>query len=248
MTTTNIQALESCFKEQSIKESFESLYHCLGFITAMASSPDEVPPSEWVEQLVTTEDKRPNFDNEEQVKNLTHNLVGWWNQCNQLFDEGGTIVLPKKLGLTPTIKANKALTEFASGYLRGFDWLTEAWLAALPEDAEEAHRTIMILNFILARFIDEKSMRQEEPDLYKQLPDTEGCFRVLPNLISGVGMLGKDFALNDEDLEHLTIEEFEQQPQQEKIIEPHSNIHKTVGRNDLCPCGSGKKFKKCCLH
>jgi len=20
-----------------------------------------------------------------------------------------------------------------------------------------------------------------------------------------------------------------------------------VGRNDICPCGSGKKFKKCCL-
>ncbi|EEU9328680.1 TPA: SEC-C domain-containing protein, partial [Escherichia coli] len=20
------------------------------------------------------------------------------------------------------------------------------------------------------------------------------------------------------------------------------------GRNDPCPCGSGKKFKKCCLH
>lgn len=23
---------------------------------------------------------------------------------------------------------------------------------------------------------------------------------------------------------------------------------KTVGRNDLCPCGSGKKFKKCCAQ
>jgi len=22
----------------------------------------------------------------------------------------------------------------------------------------------------------------------------------------------------------------------------------SVGRNDPCPCGSGKKFKKCCLH
>ena len=21
-----------------------------------------------------------------------------------------------------------------------------------------------------------------------------------------------------------------------------------IGRNDSCPCGSGKKFKKCCLH
>ena len=26
------------------------------------------------------------------------------------------------------------------------------------------------------------------------------------------------------------------------------NSHKRVGRNDLCPCGSGKKFKKCCLN
>lgn len=25
------------------------------------------------------------------------------------------------------------------------------------------------------------------------------------------------------------------------------NPHKDVGRNDPCPCGSGKKFKKCCL-
>jgi len=25
------------------------------------------------------------------------------------------------------------------------------------------------------------------------------------------------------------------------------NPYKGVGRNDPCPCGSGKKFKKCCL-
>jgi uncharacterized protein YecA (UPF0149 family) len=24
-------------------------------------------------------------------------------------------------------------------------------------------------------------------------------------------------------------------------------IDKNVGRNDPCPCGSGKKYKKCCL-
>jgi uncharacterized protein len=27
---------------------------------------------------------------------------------------------------------------------------------------------------------------------------------------------------------------------------PAVNPHKGVGRNDPCPCGSGKKFKKCC--
>ncbi len=29
--------------------------------------------------------------------------------------------------------------------------------------------------------------------------------------------------------------------------EPYRNPFKGVGRNDPCPCGSGKKFKKCCL-
>jgi uncharacterized protein len=28
---------------------------------------------------------------------------------------------------------------------------------------------------------------------------------------------------------------------------PHRNPAKAVGRNDPCPCGSGKKYKKCCL-
>ncbi|MCK4865652.1 MAG: SEC-C domain-containing protein [Gammaproteobacteria bacterium] len=24
--------------------------------------------------------------------------------------------------------------------------------------------------------------------------------------------------------------------------------NRTVGRNGQCPCGSGKKYKKCCMH
>ena len=28
---------------------------------------------------------------------------------------------------------------------------------------------------------------------------------------------------------------------------PHREPLRKVGRNDPCPCGSGKKFKKCCL-
>ena len=30
-------------------------------------------------------------------------------------------------------------------------------------------------------------------------------------------------------------------------IETVKNPHKNIGRNDPCHCGSGKKFKKCCL-
>lgn len=31
-------------------------------------------------------------------------------------------------------------------------------------------------------------------------------------------------------------------------VEQTLNINKKIGRNDICPCGSGKKYKKCCLN
>ncbi len=38
--------------------------------------------------------------------------------------------------------------------------------------------------------------------------------------------------------------------QEEHSLEPPTLIEKRqkVGRNALCPCGSGKKFKKCCIN
>lgn len=35
-------------------------------------------------------------------------------------------------------------------------------------------------------------------------------------------------------------------PQSERVVCPIVNEEPKVGRNDPCPCGSGKKFKKCC--
>lgn len=29
---------------------------------------------------------------------------------------------------------------------------------------------------------------------------------------------------------------------------PLVRVHEKIGRNELCPCGSGKKYKHCCLH
>jgi len=31
-----------------------------------------------------------------------------------------------------------------------------------------------------------------------------------------------------------------------EVVEPYLRSGPKVGRNDPCPCGSGKKFKKCC--
>jgi uncharacterized protein YecA (UPF0149 family) len=32
-----------------------------------------------------------------------------------------------------------------------------------------------------------------------------------------------------------------------RIVHGDKELMEKLGRNDLCPCGSGKRFKKCCL-
>ena len=32
-----------------------------------------------------------------------------------------------------------------------------------------------------------------------------------------------------------------------RIVHGEKLLEEKLGRNDLCPCGSGKRFKKCCL-
>lgn len=41
-------------------------------------------------------------------------------------------------------------------------------------------------------------------------------------------------------------ESTEEEPEQESSTAPVQNSEPKVGRNDLCPCGSGEKYKKCC--
>jgi uncharacterized protein YecA (UPF0149 family) len=33
-----------------------------------------------------------------------------------------------------------------------------------------------------------------------------------------------------------------------RIVHGQKELTEKLGRNDLCPCGSGKRFKKCCLE
>jgi preprotein translocase subunit SecA len=51
------------------------------------------------------------------------------------------------------------------------------------------------------------------------------------------------------------VSEIEQQQQAaiagteaEKKLEPIRNMGPRIGRNDPCPCGSGRKYKQCCMR
>ena len=48
-------------------------------------------------------------------------------------------------------------------------------------------------------------------------------------------------------LEQQRVEEIEKNRPQEGLPAKEYGLKNNISKNDPCPCGSGKKFKKCCL-
>ena len=238
MQAFDIQSLESCFKNEQVLNTFGSLYQSLGFITAVASAPEKIPAKEWMPQLIKPGSPDITFEETSLVENLNKGFVSWWRECDTAFEHGSGLSLPFDLKLDGSGLPPIALVEFSTGYLDAYNWLSGSWDKLLPKDNSEAIRSLALLGVLLGRFINEETAAAQEPEIFEQLPELESCIAITPKLICAVGMLGKDIS-QDNDIR--------QQTKLEKMM-PATNEFKAVGRNDLCPCGSGKKFKKCCLH
>jgi len=74
------------------------------------------------------------------------------------------------------------------------------------------------------------------------------------SMVSALSSLSSDRAVDEKPtgLDQYGLDDFEpdedSDPEKEYLPqEPLTNPFRHVGRNDPCPCGSGKKFKRCCL-
>ena len=62
------------------------------------------------------------------------------------------------------------------------------------------------------------------------------------------------FVMKGKEKEHIHLPSDKpagEKAEEKKEVSPESTVHHSgpkIGRNDPCPCGSGKKYKKCCLN
>lgn len=91
-------------------------------------------------------------------------------------------------------------------------------------------------DYVLSSILSDESM----PIMWIDLDYDNSC-----NLI---GVKGKQCSYYDipavdiDRLEKLSVEYTKS-----RILSFQRQNHRKVGRNDFCPCGSGKKYKKCCI-
>ena len=86
------------------------------------------------------------------------------------------------------------------------------------------------------------SLAREEPDPLAPF-EREG----LAPLTDALTMLAAVEAAIEAGAEEFPEDYEDGLPEEESPAETVVNPNRTVGRNDPCPCGSGRKFKKCCL-
>ncbi|MGF1768981.1 SEC-C domain-containing protein [Enterovibrio makurazakiensis] len=132
-------------------------------------------------------------------------------------------VLPQLLSLDAA--RHEGHQAFAEGFLAVWPHIEAAWQEVTVSDG--SRRMLSALMTTMLFLHDEQgTLAQMEEAGLASLPSPEKYYQQLALMINEVALAADEV----------------QQGSGARAVNPY----KSVGRNDPCPCGSGKKFKKCC--
>ncbi len=214
-----------------------SLHEAQGFLFTVACSPELIKPSEWLPFIFN--EQEANYESDDEATIVLQALIDLYNIINtQVYTGELTLIDEFNLSLPAleNIGESAIVGQWSKGFLMGHDWLHEIWEDYIPDElSDELGSIMMVLSFFSSKSLAEiyyhelaKSSDQTLEQYAKVIQDTLG-----PAILSYAHM-GRSIQTALSESEN----EFEM---------PYINEQK-IGRIEPCPCGSGKKYKKCCLH
>ena len=237
-TTTETKNLEKLLTKVEDRDNALYLEELHGFFFGLAITPEVIVPSKWLPVIFGK--NGPVFDNDEDAQTCIKHLMDFYNRIvsdsnaarlcfpfdyNEPVDyglmEGWTYGLYLALTLRPHIWG------MSEEYANKTD-------EEIPEDLQEIISACCVITAI-ALPEERENIYETEPGQPPQTAEEmeDELYDLLPLSVEAIQKYG-------EQLQMKKIAEIRIQ-QSGKI----SGSGK-VGRNDLCPCGSGKKYKKCC--
>lgn len=220
------------FLEHPARPAGTLRYHELqGFLFTVASAPELVRPSEWM--TIVFGDREAGYDSLDEAEVVLGELMALYNSINEAVGEDPAALPADCAFRTPTLanlEDRAPVAEWSRGFLRGHQWLEESWEPYVPDDLEEeSAATLMALSFFASRKLAEAFLAETGQHDLKAMAETiRGVF---PDAVASYAHLGRSI--------HKVLME-----EQGIRTEPRRTIK--IGRNDPCPCGSGRKHKKCC--
>jgi uncharacterized protein len=201
---------------------------CLdGFLTAIVSGPVMLKPSEWLPRVWgPTEEDEPEFDTLAQAERITGLIMRQLNgiiwSLHQNPDTFEPVFDTCSYPNNPREYTDGEM--WAYGYMAGINLQRKNWETFFEQPTStEVLRPIYLLG------ADE--VTQEEEELTKTSEQREGLSEQIPACVAWI---------------YRFWQPYRRAVAERTIATSFQREHPKVGRNDPCPCGSGKKFKKCC--
>lgn len=230
----NLKALLSRAVETEEAFNLEELH---GFLTGLAVIPELIKPSEWLP--VAFGEEMMEFENNEEATAMMGHVFMVYNRLNSEYHEAK----PRfpfdinKLKRGDVVR----IEDWTHGFYVALTLRNEYWSLGNRDDEEltECEKEISTsLAVILA--IARPEHANEIFDRTKDKPDekdndmhlTASLFAMLPTAVDVITA----YARSLRDAGNVG----------EPFMSPRPDLSPKIGRNNPCPCGSGKKFKKCC--
>ena len=192
-----------------------------GFFSALIAGPEPVLQSEYNREVFGGEmAEAVEFANLDEAQEILNLMMRHWNKIASTLYKGEIHVPMIFEDENGQLHGN----DWAHGFMRGMHMRHDGW-SELVNDEERGGCLIPMM--VLYHEHDEDPEMRPEPIT----PDKR------EQVIAGmaVGLLGAYKYFREQREADLSM----------NTPEPRSNASK-IGRNDPCPCGSGKKYKKCC--
>jgi yecA family protein len=212
-------------------------YHSLqGFITAIICAPRPTFPADWVSALFDIYGLE--LTQEEDWSELMIALIKLNNHLADAFDNDAAL-LPEVYNLDDYTPGTSPMELWCDGFLQGFMLDEDDWFDLDDEDTEEeVGSCAAIISALAMRELEDKSL---PPDEFREKMEMTQVF--LPKAVITLYEMARSehYAHLNEPFDNLLDDAF-------GIETPQPVVSAKIGRNEPCPCGSGKKYKKCCLN
>ena len=191
-----------------------------GFLTALILSPEEIPVSEWL-PVVWGEAEANLFQQADIMKEASGLLMAHFNGLGAQLENPRHEIDPEFTYIDVPEHEGIIWESWVSGFFHAVALRQGAWDAAIGSAEEEASSCFAILRALESVSSEDCALPQETQDwLIESAPS------LIPFSVTG---LNKWRLSRRQGYDRTPL-----------------RLHAKTGRNDPCPCGSGKKFKKCC--
>jgi uncharacterized protein len=235
--------LERFLESPACPANTMNFYQLDGYLRAICCGPGLAYPSEWLPLVFN--DGHPQYSTEAEAEQVMEAIMALYNfHSDQVLTAECTLPLAANYSALKSERTD--LEQWARGFLQGYIHWQEYWdslLAPVPTvqadsniDLEDLADELDAVLYILSTVADaELALTQgTKPE------DLAGIFACLPETLIACGRIGQELYRND--LANTNSQK------SAVLAEQFTRESAKVERNELCSCGSGKKFKKCCLH